>query len=138
MELTEKAVARPDELVVSSDFESRIEWYKEWRKTSQEKSESKVDWEPKRRGFVQIWYIRGDVYGGLRMDAELAPPDEIIKHCTMIKSFWLERTGYFKWAPDLKKQFASAGVDVTIPSSLTDERDWRINNPPKLLSEEED
>lgn len=127
MELTEFAVARPDERVWSSDFESRTEWYREWIKTVRPENFKEVEgWEPKRKGFVQLFFIIKDKQGGLRMTSELVPPDDIINHCQMIRTFWLDWGGYFKWAPDLEKQFTKAGVTVPVPESLTEERSWRL------------
>jgi hypothetical protein len=70
--------------------------------------------------------MRKDKDGQRRLENELVPPEDVLNHCAMIRRYYLEDGGYFKWLPELKKQFESAGIQLEVPESLTEERSWRL------------
>jgi len=112
-------VARPEDPIVSKDFESREDFYKN------------LDKDLKRESFLCIWFICMKE-AGLCLRSELIPKDVAIEHCQIIRKYWLETTGYFKWLPELSKQFEVIGVEEEIPESLIEERSWRLAKNEKL------
>lgn len=123
MELTEKAVARPDEDINCHDFTSRIEWYrKTYGRDCPEGTEV-----PKRKAFIQLYFLCKRIMGSLEFTSELVPPEDFINHCGLIREYHLKTGGYFKWTPALDQQLAACGIkDAAIPDCVVEERSWRL------------